>query len=119
MVHLLVVDDDDLLRRSLAFNLEKAGYRVSTAANAEDALLHSQRQRPDLVVLDIGLPGMSGFDIARAFREDDSLKDVFLVALSGYAQPEDVQQAQKAGFERHLAKPPSLEKLEELLGNLR
>jgi DNA-binding response OmpR family regulator len=56
--HLLLVDDDDLLRRSLAFNLEKAGYRISTAANAEDALLHSQRQRPDLVILDIGLPGM-------------------------------------------------------------
>ena len=80
MVHLLVVDDDDLLRRSLAFNLEKAGYRVSTAANAEDALLHSQRQRPDLVVLDIGLPGMDGLEALRQFRERFSVPVIFLTA---------------------------------------
>jgi DNA-binding response OmpR family regulator len=78
--HLLLVDDDDLLRRSLAFNLEKAGYRISTAANAEDALLHSQRQRPDLVILDIGLPGMDGLDALRQFRERFSVPVIFLTA---------------------------------------
>jgi DNA-binding response OmpR family regulator len=56
------VDDDDLLCCSLAFNLEKAGYRVSTAANAEDALALAQRDAPDLAVLDIGLPGMDGLE---------------------------------------------------------
>ena len=56
--HILVVDDDALMRRSVAFNLEQAGYRASNAANAEDALALSQRDRPDLVLLDIGLPGM-------------------------------------------------------------
>ncbi len=78
--HLLVVDDDDLLRRSLAFNLEKAGYRVSTAANSEDALLHSQRQRPDLVILDIGLPGMDGLEALQQFRERFSVPVIFLTA---------------------------------------
>ncbi len=78
--HLLLVDDDDLLRRSLAFNLEKAGYRVSTAANAEDALLHAQRQRPDLVILDIGLPGMDGLEALRQFRERFSMPVIFLTA---------------------------------------
>jgi DNA-binding response OmpR family regulator len=79
-VHLLLVDDDDLLRRSLAFNLEKAGYRVSTAANAEDALLQSQRQRPDLVVLDIGLPGMDGLEALRQFRERFNVPIILLTA---------------------------------------
>src|SRR5512137_2569499 len=78
--HLLLVDDDDLLRRSLAFNLEKAGYHVSTAGTAEDALLHSQQQRPDLVILDIGLPGMDGLEALRQFRERFSAPVIFLTA---------------------------------------
>ncbi len=80
MAHLLLVDDDDLLRRSLAFNLEKAGYHVSTAATAEDALLHSQHQRPDLVILDIGLPGMDGLEALRQFRERFRVPVIFLTA---------------------------------------
>ncbi len=58
--HILVVDDDALLSRSLAFNLEQTGYRTSTAANAEDALARASLDSPDLVLLDIGLPGMDG-----------------------------------------------------------
>ena len=67
--HILAVDDDTLLRRSLAFNLEKAGYRVSTAGNAEDALAIVQIDLPDLVILDIGLPGMDGMDALRKLRQ--------------------------------------------------
>ena len=67
--HILLVDDDPLLRRSVAFNLERAGYRVTTAANAEDALDLAGRDPPDLVLLDIGLPGMDGLDALRRFRE--------------------------------------------------
>jgi DNA-binding response OmpR family regulator len=67
--HILIVDDDNLLRRSLAFNLEQASYRVSTAASAEDALALADRDRPDLVLLDIGLPGMDGLEALRHFRE--------------------------------------------------
>jgi DNA-binding response OmpR family regulator len=67
--HILTIDDDNLLRRSLAFNLEQASYRVSTAASAEDALALADRDRPDLVLLDIGLPGMDGLEALRHFRE--------------------------------------------------
>jgi DNA-binding response OmpR family regulator len=67
--HVLLVDDDSLLRRSVAFSIERAGYRVTTAANAEDALAIADRDRPDLVLLDIGLPGMDGLDALRRFRE--------------------------------------------------
>ena len=60
--HILLVDDDALLRRSLAFHLEQAGYRVSGAANAEQALAKASQDHPDLVLLDIGLLGMDGLD---------------------------------------------------------
>jgi DNA-binding response OmpR family regulator len=66
--HILLVDDDALLRRSVAFSLERAGYRVSTAANAEDALGIADRDPADLVLLDIGLPGMDGLEALRRFQ---------------------------------------------------
>jgi CheY-like chemotaxis protein len=68
------------------------------------------------VLCDIGLPGMDGYQVARAFRADEALRAARLVALSGYALPEDLRRAAEAGFERHLAKPPSLEELEGVLG---
>jgi len=78
--HILIVDDDALMRRSLAFNLEQGGYRASTAASAEDALALSRRDPPDLVLLDIGLPGMDGLDALRIFKEDIEAPVIFVTA---------------------------------------
>jgi len=76
----LIVDDDELLRRSLAFNLEQAGYKVNTAANAEDGLDILKLATPDLVLLDISLPGMDGLDALRLFKEQYKLPVIFLTA---------------------------------------
>jgi DNA-binding response OmpR family regulator len=78
--HVLIVDDDDLLRRSLAFNLEQAGYRVSTAASAEDALGLVRRDPPNLVLLDIRLPGMDGLDALPRFKQSLNCPVIFLTA---------------------------------------
>ena len=78
--HILLVDDDELMRRSLAFNLEQAGYRTSTAADAEDALALARRDLPDLILLDIGLPGMDGLDALRNFRERADTPIIFVTA---------------------------------------
>jgi DNA-binding response OmpR family regulator len=78
--HILLVDDDALMRRSLSFNLEQNGFRVNTAANAEDALALARRDAPDLVLLDIGLPGMDGLDALRIFKEKISVPVIFLTA---------------------------------------
>lgn len=78
--HLLLVDDDALLRRSLAFNLERSGYRVSTAAGAEDALAMARRDPPDLILLDIGLPGMDGLDALQHFHHDLKVPVIFVTA---------------------------------------
>ena len=78
--HILLVDDDDLMRRSLAFNLEQAGYRTSTAADAESALRLARRDPPDLILLDIGLPGMDGLDALRNFRIEANTPIIFVTA---------------------------------------
>ncbi len=77
---ILVVDDDELLRRSLAFTLEQAGYAVDTAASAEDALAHIQLHTPDLMLLDIGLPGMDGLEMLRAVQHSTQIPVIFVTA---------------------------------------
>jgi DNA-binding response OmpR family regulator len=78
--HILIVDDDVLMRRSLAFNLEQGGYQASTAGSAEDALAMVRRERPDLVLLDINLPGMDGLDALRQLKDQFDLPVIFVTA---------------------------------------
>jgi DNA-binding response OmpR family regulator len=78
--NILLVDDDALMRRSLAFNLEQAGYQVNNASNAEDAIALSHRAPPDLVLLDIGLPGMDGLDALRNFKDEMGVPVIFVTA---------------------------------------
>ncbi|HKZ83299.1 MAG TPA: response regulator transcription factor [Anaerolineae bacterium] len=106
--HVLLVDDDNLLRRSLAFNLEQAGYHVITAANAEDALALARYDPPDLVLLDIGLPGMDGLDALRHFRESLGVPVIFLTA-----RRRELDQALglESGADDYVTKPFDLEVL--------
>jgi len=76
----LIVDDDDLLRRSLAFSLEQAGFEVRTAAAAEDAIAMTTQKRPDIVLLDIMLPGMDGLEAIRYFRDKIGIPVIFVTA---------------------------------------
>jgi DNA-binding response OmpR family regulator len=78
--HILLVDDDALMRRSLAFNLEQAGYQVSAAASAEDGLAMIRLESHDLILLDIGLPGMDGLDALRNFQQRADTPIIFVTA---------------------------------------
>lgn len=78
--HILMVDDDALMRRSLSFNLQQSGYRVSSAGSAEGALKLLQRERPDLVLLDIGLPEMDGLEALRRIKEQFDIPVIFVTA---------------------------------------
>jgi DNA-binding response OmpR family regulator len=100
--HILLVDDDALLRRSVAFALEQVGQRVSTAASAEDALAMARRDRPDLVVLDIGLPGMDGLDALRYFRTQVGVPVIFLTARR---RERDEVLGLELGAEDYITKP--------------
>jgi len=114
----LVIEDNidaaDSLREVLAFG----EHEVEVGAQRPGRHCQGRELRPEIVLCDLGLPGMDGYEVARALRADESLKDVCLVALSGHTLPEDLQRASEAGFQRHLAKPPSLEKLEALLAEI-
>ena len=78
--HILIVDDDTLLRRSLSLQLEQAGYRASTAASAEDGLALARRDPPDLILLDVGLPGMDGLEALRHFQNSAAVPVIFVSA---------------------------------------
>ena len=111
----LIIEDSLDAADSLREALELDQHEVEVAYDGPEGTAKAREFRPEVVLCDIGLPGMSGYAVAQALRADDALNGVFLVALSGYALPEDLQRAQEAGFDRHLAKPPNMEKLEALL----
>jgi NO-binding membrane sensor protein with MHYT domain/CheY-like chemotaxis protein len=108
-----IVEDEMDVREALRKVLELAGHRVHTAGDGVSGLERIRSSRPDVAILDIGLPGISGYEIARRLREDQVR--VFLIALSGYSSQEDKQRAFSAGFDAHLAKPADLTELGSLI----
>jgi PAS domain S-box-containing protein len=115
----LIVDDDRDVADGLRAALELHAHRVAVAHNGPEALAAARLFKPDIVFCDIGLPGMNGYDVARAFRADGSFRSTVLVALSGYAQSEDLAKASAAGFDQHLAKPPNIEKIKRICASAR
>ena len=111
----LIIEDNRDAADSLRELLQLGGHVLEVAYSSAEGIARARQFLPEVVLCDIGLPGMDGYAIARKFLGDDVLKGIYLVALSGYALPEDLQRTSEAGFDRHLTKPASLEKLEELL----
>ena len=100
----LIVDDGEDTAESLAAILEFWNYEVRTATDGEQALACAREQCPDVVVLDIGLPGMNGYELAGHLRSRYGSR-ICLIAMTGYGRPEDVKRALDAGFDVHLVKP--------------
>jgi PAS domain S-box-containing protein len=111
----LVVDDNVDAADTLAALVRMLGHDVDVAYDGPTALEKFVAERPAVVLCDVGLPGMSGYEIAREVRARHD-GPVRLVAVTGYAQPEDVRRAKEAGFDAHVAKPPDPEQIERLLG---
>jgi PAS domain S-box-containing protein len=111
----LVIEDDADVADGLQAALAIDEHQVEVARSGAEGLERARAFRPDVVLCDIGLPGMSGYDVARAFRADEGLRSIFLVALSGYAQADDLAEARAAGFDQHLAKPPSMDKISRIV----
>jgi PAS domain S-box-containing protein len=111
----LIIEDNHDAAESLKDALELCGHEVQVAYDGARGIEIARQFQPAIVLCDLGLPGMDGYDVARAFRAEHGFWGVFLVALSGYAQLEDQQRAAQAGFDRHLAKPTSLDRIEQVL----
>ncbi len=112
---ILVIEDNLDAADSLKIALEFAGNDVQVAYDGPSGLARAHDSHPEVVLCDIGLPGMSGYEVARAFSADDELRGAVLIALSGYGLPEDKERALSSGFARHLTKPLSLETLDAVL----
>ena len=115
---ILVVDDNRDTASSLSMLLEILGNTVFTAYDGAEAVDAAGRHRPDVVLLDIGLPTMNGFDAARAIRREPWGRKMVLVAVTGWGQPEDKKKAAEAGFDHHLVKPVDPKALLKLLTEL-
>ncbi len=113
----LVVDDNRDSADSLALLLRSWGHEVRTAHDGQSGLKAALSIRPQLVLLDIGLPGVDGYEVARQLR-DEFGRGVRLVAMTGYGQEEDRRRSRDAGFDRHLVKPVDLAVLREVLADV-
>jgi two-component system phosphate regulon response regulator PhoB len=107
----LVVDDEPHIVALIAYHLAKAGYRVATAANGTDALSQANRERPSLVILDLMLPGMSGFEVLRKLRGRDHTRDVAVLMLSARRDEPDRIEGLSLGADDYLTKPFSPQEL--------
>lgn len=114
----LLIEDNEDAANSLRAALELHDNTVAIARSGPDGIAAARAFKPDVVVCDIGLPAMDGYEVARTIRSDPDLKKVSLVALTGYASPDDVARSREAGFDRHLAKPPNIDVLERLVTEL-
>jgi signal transduction histidine kinase len=108
---LMLVDDNEDAALMLALLLESAGHTVTVAHDPFDALAHAERERFDVFLLDIGLPGMSGYELARRLRELPGTQGAALMAITGYGQQSDRTDAEEAGFHRYFVKPVDAESL--------
>ena len=113
----LIVDDNRNSAKSLSMLLQMEGHQVTVAFDGPSALEAARTTLPEVILLDIGLPGMDGLEVARRLRQDPNLDNVLLVALSGYGQDEDLRRSREAGFNSHLIKPVKLGTLNKLILN--
>lgn len=116
--HILVVDDMRDAGYVLSKLLEALGQQVSLVQTAEAALQYARREAPEVIISDIGMPDINGYELARRLRQESGLAEVVLVALSGYGQQADRQMGEDAGFDYYLVKPASIDVLHDLLASL-
>jgi CheY-like chemotaxis protein len=114
----LVVDDNVDTARSMGRLLTKRGFEVSLAYDGPSGEQAAREFAPEICLLDIGLPGFDGYELARRLRAGGPCQDALIVAISGYAQEGDRQRSRVAGFDAHLAKPVDLDKLFDLMAEL-
>ncbi len=117
-LRIVVVDDNVDAAEGLTILLKMSGHEVVTVYDGHAAVKAARAFRPDLMLLDIGLPGMNGYEVAKYIRQDPLLGDIVLVASTGYGQESDRRLSADAGFNHHLVKPANFEKLQQILANV-
>jgi CheY-like chemotaxis protein len=115
---IVVVEDHADARTALEMVLNLDGHRVRTVAEGPEAVDVILAEQPDVALIDIGLPGIDGHEVARRLRAAPEGRDLVLVALTGYGRPDDARRAREAGFDAHLVKPVDIDELVRMLAQL-
>lgn len=115
-LRMLIVDDNRDAADSLGMLMQVMGNETRVAYDGQEALSVAGQFHPEVVLLDIGLPGMSGYEVAREMRRKPGGGAVLLIATTGWGQPSDKEQSREAGFDHHLVKPIDAATLLKLLG---
>jgi PAS domain S-box-containing protein len=117
-VRVLIVDDNVDTAETLALVVKEFGHEVRRVHDGQSVVRAAIDQRPHVVLLDIGLPGIDGYEVAAQLRNERVLEDLVLVAITGYGHAADVERARSAGFDHHLVKPPDVMRLRNILGEV-
>ena len=115
----LLVDDHRDSRRMLGMMLELSGHQVLEAGDGSAAVTLAMSERPDVAIVDIALPGIDGYEVARRLRANPGTRDIALIALTGYGHEEDLRCAIEAGFDLHLVKPVESGRLADAVAQAR
>jgi len=119
MYKVLLIEDNQDFVFLLSAILESLGHTCMAAFDGPEGIKKAQEMTPDIIFCDIGLPQMNGFEVAKKLKEDQTLKDVYLVALTGYVSACDMCHAASAGFDFHLAKPVNMAEMIRVLERIR
>jgi two-component system CheB/CheR fusion protein len=111
---ILVIDDNLDAANALRYLLQNEGHEVSVAVDGPAGLALARQLKPDFLLLDIGLPNLNGYEIAKLVRQDDSLRQTTIIAITGYGQSNDRARALAAGFDHHMTKPVEFHSLQKL-----
>jgi CheY-like chemotaxis protein len=117
-LRILVVDDNIDAAESLAMLLELSGHTTHLAHTGTDALIAAREFAPQVIFLDIGLPGLTGYEVAEFIRADATMKQPTLIALTGWGAEDDRRRAEEAGFDHHLVKPVEASMLTDVLASI-
>jgi DNA-binding response OmpR family regulator len=118
MAKILIAEDEPDIRELVAFMLRFAGYEVMAASNGEEAVQAATREVPDLVLMDVRMPRMTGYDACRLMKSNPTLRDVPIVFLSAKGQESEIQSGLEAGAEEYLLKPFSPDELTNRVRNI-
>jgi CheY-like chemotaxis protein len=115
----LIIEDNDDVREMLRVSLSRSGHIIYEARDGESGVQLAKEVHPEVILVDIGLPGIDGYEVATRLRNTPELRTSSMVAISGYGQPQDKQRALDAGFDTHLTKPVPPEAIDEVIASVK
>ncbi len=115
---ILIIDDNKDLANIFCELLNMVGYETIVAYSGKEGIAKAKENKLEAILCDIGMADMNGYDVAKYIRSDDELKDVYMIAVSGYSNPNNLKLSLKAGFNKHLNKPLTIDALKTILDDI-